>query len=51
MSQKLTTQEQGARSGWIIDPFGHRWNIQTTVEHVSTERLRERVGDQSDITG
>jgi PhnB protein len=19
----------GARSGWIVDPFGHRWNIRT----------------------
>lgn len=24
-------QPYGARSGWLVDPFGHRWSIQTPL--------------------
>ncbi|MEU4624686.1 VOC family protein [Actinoplanes sp. NPDC023801] len=46
----VTTQDDGARAGWIIDPFGHRWSVQTPAPQVPVEQLRDRVGDQYDIT-
>jgi PhnB protein len=51
LERPVTMQEFGARAGWIVDPFGHRWNVLTPVEQVSMERLRERVGDEYNITG
>ncbi|WP_344174573.1 VOC family protein [Pilimelia columellifera] len=50
IERPVTMRADGARSGWIVDPFGHRWNVQTPGEHVSVEQLRDRVGDQYDIT-
>jgi PhnB protein len=49
LERPVTMQEFGARAGWIVDPFGHRWNVQTPVEQVSIKRLRERVSDEYDI--
>ena len=51
LERPVTMQEFGARAGWIVDPFGHRWNVQTPVEQVSMEQLHERVGDRYNITG
>lgn len=50
LERPVETQPQGSRSGWIVDPFGHRWNLQTSVEPVSTDELRERVGDRYEVT-
>jgi PhnB protein len=35
-------QFYGERSGTIVDPFGHRWNIGHHVEHVSPEEMQRR---------
>ena len=32
----------GDRTGMIVDPFGHRWHLATTVEEVSAEELKAR---------
>ncbi len=32
----------GERSGSIIDPFGHRWNIGHSIEAVSPEEMQRR---------
>jgi uncharacterized glyoxalase superfamily protein PhnB len=29
LERPVTMQEFGARAGWIVDPFGHLWNVQT----------------------
>jgi PhnB protein len=50
VERPVTMQDDGGRAGWIIDPFGHRWNVSTEVEQVSAEQLRDRVGDRYDIT-
>jgi len=50
VERPVALQDHGARAGWIVDPFGHRWNVQTDVERVSADDLRERVGDAYDIT-
>ena len=51
LERPVTMQEFGARAGWIVDPFGHRWNVQTPVEQVSMQQLRDRVGGEYSITG
>jgi PhnB protein len=35
-------QPWGDRSGWIVDPFGHRWTLATHQEDVSNEELDRR---------
>ena len=35
-------QFYGARSATLIDPFGHRWMIQTPTEEVSAEEVQRR---------
>jgi len=40
-------QFYGDRSGWLEDPFGHRWNIATRKEDVSPEELRRRYAAQT----
>jgi PhnB protein len=35
-------QFYGARSATLIDPFGHRWTIQTPTEDVSAEEVQRR---------
>lgn len=32
----------GERSGTVIDPFGHRWNIGHSIEDVSPEEMQRR---------
>lgn len=32
----------GERSGVIIDPFGHRWNIGHSIEEVTPEEMQRR---------
>jgi PhnB protein len=32
----------GERSGVIVDPFGHRWNIGHSIEDVSPEDMQRR---------
>ncbi len=29
----VAEQPYGGRAGWLIDPFGHRWNVSTTSRH------------------
>lgn len=48
--QPVTDQFYGDRSGMIVDPFGHQWNIATHVEDVSEAELQRRLaamGDES----
>jgi PhnB protein len=36
-------QFYGDRSGFLQDPFGHRWGIATHVEDVAPEEMKERM--------
>jgi PhnB protein len=36
-------QFYGDRAGTLRDPFGHRWNIHTTVEEVAPEEMERRM--------
>ncbi|GAA4954692.1 VOC family protein [Streptomonospora halophila] len=46
----VADQPYGMRTGWLRDPFGHRWGISSRVAEVSGEELRKRVGDSYTIT-
>jgi PhnB protein len=41
--REVKDQFYGDRSGTLLDPFGHRWNIATHVEDVSPDELKRRV--------
>ena len=36
-------QFYGERTGWLEDPFGHRWSVASHVEDVSPEEMQERM--------
>lgn len=38
----VETHFYGDRSGMLIDPFGHRWNVSTHVEEVTPDELARR---------
>ncbi|MCY4272664.1 MAG: VOC family protein [bacterium] len=38
----VETHFYGDRSGMLIDPFGHRWNVSTHVEDVPPDELARR---------
>ncbi|WP_238012487.1 hypothetical protein KZZ52_58795 [Dactylosporangium sp. AC04546] len=48
--ERPVAPQHGTRAGWILDPFGHRWNIQSVVAELSADELREEVGDSYQIT-
>ena len=50
LDRPVEDQPYGIRSGWIHDPFGHRWNISTPIEDVSKDTLRERVAGSYSVS-
>ncbi|HZD53291.1 MAG TPA: VOC family protein [Woeseiaceae bacterium] len=44
VERPVADQFYGDRAGVVVDPFGHRWFIQTHVEDVPPEELAERAG-------
>ncbi|QBI51927.1 VOC family protein [Streptomonospora litoralis] len=50
VERPVADQPHGARTGWLRDPFGHRWGITSTTAEVSEEELRGRVGDSYTIS-
>ncbi|MET0419600.1 MAG: VOC family protein [Actinoplanes sp.] len=50
VERPVSAQDDGGRAGWIIDPFGHRWNVHTPGDRMPVEELRARVGDKYAIT-
>lgn len=38
----IVDQFHGNRSGMIEDPWGHRWNLSTRIEHVDPEEMERR---------
>lgn len=40
--QRPISEAHGSRSAWLVDPFGHRWNVGTPVPDEST--IAARVG-------
>jgi PhnB protein len=41
-------QFHGNRSATIVDPFGHRWSVQTRIEDVSIDEMRRRLDELED---
>jgi uncharacterized glyoxalase superfamily protein PhnB len=42
LEREPKNQFYGERSGTIIDPFGHRWNIGHQIEEVSPQEMQRR---------
>lgn len=42
VQRPVENQFYGDRSGMVIDPFGHTWNLSTHIEDVSTEEINRR---------
>jgi uncharacterized glyoxalase superfamily protein PhnB len=42
LQTEVTDRFYGERSGSIIDPFGHRWNIGHSIEAVTPEEMQKR---------
>jgi PhnB protein len=45
VERAVQDQFYGDRSGIILDPFGHRWNIGTRKEELSAEQMNQRYQD------
>jgi PhnB protein len=43
VERPVTDGPGGGRAGWIVDPYGHRWNLST--RSTEAEALPDRVGD------
>ncbi|MEH6421358.1 VOC family protein [Pseudomonas sp. CGJS7] len=41
----------GERSGTVIDPFGHRWNIGHSIEAIEPEEMQRRYDLDPDCSG
>lgn len=44
------TDSPHGRNGWLVDPYGHRWNITGPAAPMSPTELQEAVGDTYVIT-
>jgi PhnB protein len=42
VQSQVADQFYGERSGSVIDPFGHRWNIGHAIEKVTPEEMQQR---------
>src|SRR5262245_59272995 len=42
---ELENKFYGDRSGWFIDPWGHKWSIATHVEDVPPEEMEKRAAE------
>lgn len=48
ITRPVENQFYGDRSGTVVDPFGHTWNIATHVEDVSHEETARRAAQMCD---
>ena len=46
VTRPVQNQFYGDRSGTIVDPFGHTWNIATRVENLTPEEIGRRAAQQ-----
>jgi uncharacterized glyoxalase superfamily protein PhnB len=48
--QRPVEEARGTRNAWIVDPFGHRWNVGTPVVDTSTQAARRRPSEPYYLT-
>ena len=41
----VADQFYGERSGYLVDPFGHRWNLATVIQELSGEEMLRRAAE------
>jgi PhnB protein len=42
LERPVTDEFYGERVGWIRDPFGHRWSLNSIIEELSPAEIHER---------
>lgn len=45
VERPVDEQPHGARAGWVIDPFGHRWFVSTHHSDISPDEVRRRINE------
>lgn len=45
LERPVADEFYGNRSGIIVDPFGHRWIVQTPIEELSAEEMQRRLDE------
>ncbi|MGZ4758970.1 MAG: VOC family protein [Acidimicrobiales bacterium] len=45
LERPVADQFYGNRSGIVVDPFGHRWIVQTPIEEISAEEMQRRLDE------
>jgi PhnB protein len=43
LERSVTDSPDGRRAGWIVDPYGHRWNL--SAQSAQAAALPDRVGE------
>jgi PhnB protein len=43
LERPVADEFYGSRAGTIVDPFGHRWMVQTPIEDVTPEEMQRRL--------
>lgn len=46
VDRPVEDQFYGARAGTFIDPFGHRWRLETRTEDLTADEVRRRAAEQ-----
>lgn len=46
VERPVADQFDDRRAGWIVDPFGHRWNVSSHGPDLPKEELQRRVGGE-----
>ncbi|RCV50960.1 VOC family protein [Marinitenerispora sediminis] len=46
VEQAVADHPYHERRGWVVDPFGHRWAVNSRTEEVTEQELRERIGEE-----
>lgn len=47
IDRELIEEVFGARSAWLSDPFGHRWNLQQEIRAMTPTQIQAAIDEQA----